>query len=36
MVQRLAVQGIRSPQVLAAMGTVERHRFVDSGLAGQA
>ena len=36
MVQRLAVQGIRSPQVLTAMGTVERHRFVDSGLAGQA
>ena len=36
MVQRLAVQGIRSAQVLQAMGTVERHRFVDSGLANQA
>lgn len=36
MVQRLAVQGIRSAEVLAAMGTVERHYFVDSGLANQA
>ena len=29
--QRLAVQGIRSPQVLTAIGTVERHRLVASG-----
>ncbi len=36
MVQRLSVQGIRSAQVLGAMGMVERHRFVDSGLANQA
>jgi protein-L-isoaspartate(D-aspartate) O-methyltransferase len=36
MVQRLAGQGISSPEVLGAMGGVERHRFVDSGLANQA
>ena len=36
MVQRLAAQGIGSPEVLGAMGGVERHRFVDSGLANQA
>jgi len=36
MVQKLAAQGLTDPQVLAAMGQVERHRFVDSALANQA
>lgn len=36
MVQRLAAQGISDPRVLRAMGTVERHRFVDSALVNQA
>lgn len=36
MVQKLAAQGIAHPQVLAAMGTIERHRFVDSALVNQA
>ncbi len=36
MVQKLAAQGVTDPQVLAAMGQVERHRFVDSALANQA
>ncbi len=36
MVQKLAAQGISDPQVLAALGRVERHRFVDSALVGQA
>lgn len=36
MVQKLAEQGVRDPQVLAAMGAIERHRFVDSALANQA
>jgi protein-L-isoaspartate(D-aspartate) O-methyltransferase len=36
MVQRLAAQGIADAQVLAAMGAVERHRFVDSALVNQA
>jgi protein-L-isoaspartate(D-aspartate) O-methyltransferase len=36
MVQKLAGQGIAHPQVLAAMGQVERHRFVDSALVNQA
>ena len=36
MVQRLAAQGISDPRVLTAIGTAERHRFVDSGLANQA
>ncbi len=36
MVQRLAAGGIDAPQVLQAMGAVERHRFVDSALANQA
>jgi protein-L-isoaspartate(D-aspartate) O-methyltransferase len=36
MVQKLAAQGISDPQVLAAMGQVERHRFVDSALVNQA
>ncbi len=36
MVQKLAAQGIDDAQVLAAMGAVERHRFVDSALVNQA
>ena len=36
MVQKLAAQGIADAQVLAAMGQVERHRFVDSALVNQA
>lgn len=36
MVQRLAAQGIRDQRVLAALGAVQRHRFVDSALANQA
>jgi protein-L-isoaspartate(D-aspartate) O-methyltransferase len=36
MVQKLAAQGISDPQVLGAMETVERHRFVDSALVNQA
>ena len=36
MVKKLAEQGVRDAMVLAAMGTVERHRFVDSALANQA
>jgi protein-L-isoaspartate(D-aspartate) O-methyltransferase len=36
MVQKLAAQGVNDPRVLAAMGRVERHRFVDSALANQA
>lgn len=36
MVQKLEAQGIRSDAVLQALGRVERHRFVDSGLANQA
>lgn len=36
MVQRLAATGIDAPQVLQAMGAVERHRFVDTALANQA
>ncbi|WP_162592037.1 protein-L-isoaspartate(D-aspartate) O-methyltransferase [Variovorax sp. PBL-E5] len=36
MVQRLAAQGITDGRVLRAMGTVERHRFVDSALVNQA
>jgi protein-L-isoaspartate(D-aspartate) O-methyltransferase len=36
MVQRLVMQGIADPQVLAAMQAAERHRFVDSALANQA
>ncbi len=36
MVQRLAANGVATvPQVLQAMGSVERHRFVDSALANQ-
>jgi len=36
MVQRLAVQGIRDERVLAAMGAVQRDRFVDTALVNQA
>jgi len=36
MVQRLAGQGIRDARVLAAVGAVQRERFVDSALANQA
>jgi protein-L-isoaspartate(D-aspartate) O-methyltransferase len=36
MVQKLAEQGVRDNAVLAAMGQVERHRFVESALANQA
>lgn len=36
MVQRLAASGITATPVLQAMGTVERHRFVDSALVNQA
>ena len=36
MVQRLAAQGLRDARVLAALGQVERHRFVDSALVNQA
>lgn len=36
MVAKLAAQGVRDPLVLQAMGGVERHRFVETALAGQA
>jgi protein-L-isoaspartate(D-aspartate) O-methyltransferase len=36
MVQKLRAQGIADAQVLAAMGSIERHRFVDSALVNQA
>ena len=36
MVQKLVAQGVADARVLAAMGAVERHRFVDSALANQA
>lgn len=36
MVERLERQGIRDPLVLAAMETIPRHLFVESGLASQA
>lgn len=36
MVARLAAEGISDARVLAAMGQVERHRFVDTALATQA
>jgi protein-L-isoaspartate(D-aspartate) O-methyltransferase len=36
MVSRLGAEGISDPQLLAAMGRVERHRFVDTALANQA
>lgn len=36
MVRKLAAQGVENPHVLQAMGTIERHRFVDTALANQA
>jgi protein-L-isoaspartate(D-aspartate) O-methyltransferase len=36
MVQKFAAEGISDPRVLRAMGAVERHRFVEAGLAPQA
>jgi protein-L-isoaspartate(D-aspartate) O-methyltransferase len=36
MVNKLAAQGISDTRVLAAMGAIERHRFVDTALANQA
>ena len=36
MVQKLAAQGVQDSRVLAAIGHVERHRFVDSALVNQA
>ena len=36
MVERLRQQGIEDERVLHAMGTVERHRFVDTALVAQA
>lgn len=36
MVERLAASGVRDAAVLAAMGSVPRHRFVDEGLASRA
>ena len=36
MVEKLAAQGIADARVLAALGAVERHRFVDSALVTQA
>ena len=36
MVDKLAKQGVQDVAVLAAMGQVERHRFVDTALANQA
>lgn len=36
MVRKLAQQGVADRDVLTAMGTVERHRFVDSALVNQA
>lgn len=34
--QKLAADGVRDERVLAALGTVERHRFVDTALVNQA
>jgi protein-L-isoaspartate(D-aspartate) O-methyltransferase len=36
MVTKLAAQGVSDRMVLGAMGTIERHRFVDSALVNQA
>ena len=36
MVRKLSGQGLADPLVMSAMATVERHRFVDSALRGQA
>ena len=36
MVSKLAQQGLKDAEVLRAMGTIERHRFVDTALVNQA
>ena len=36
MVRKIEAQGVRSPLVLQALNTVERHRFIDSALLNQA
>jgi protein-L-isoaspartate(D-aspartate) O-methyltransferase len=36
MVQKLSASGVQDQAVLAAMNAIERHRFVDTALAGQA
>lgn len=36
MVRNIEAQGVRSPLVLQALNSVERHRFIDSALLGQA
>jgi protein-L-isoaspartate(D-aspartate) O-methyltransferase len=36
MMQKLAEQGVSDTRVLSAMGSIERHRFVDSALVNQA
>jgi protein-L-isoaspartate(D-aspartate) O-methyltransferase len=36
MVEALRSQGVRSERVLAAMGTIPRHAFIESGLASRA
>lgn len=36
MVRKLAAQGVSHPEVLRAMGEIERHRFVDTALVNQA
>ena len=36
MVKKLAAQGLTDPLVIQAMGSIERHRFVDSALINQA
>lgn len=36
MVRNIALTGVQDPLVLEAMGRVERHRFVESALVGQA
>jgi protein-L-isoaspartate(D-aspartate) O-methyltransferase len=36
MVARIRAEGVADPRVLAALGSVERHRFVDSALVNQA
>lgn len=36
MIRKLQAQGVSHPAVLAAMGLVERHRFVDTALVNQA
>jgi protein-L-isoaspartate(D-aspartate) O-methyltransferase len=36
MVRKLMDQGVEDPMVLSALGTIERHRFIDSALVNQA